>query len=389
MSNSKKLGRNVVVLGIVSLCNDASSEMIFPLLPMFLTATLGATAEMLGIIEGIAESTAAVLKLFSGWLSDKLKKRKALAVAGYSLSAITRPLMAIATAGLDVLFIRFGDRVGKGVRTAPRDAMIADSTDPAVRGKAFGFHRAMDHVGAIIGPLLAMGILALYAENYRLVFWIAVIPAIIGVIVLIAGAEEIAIPGDTQATSLQLKGFDRNFYFYLVIVILFTLGNSSDAFLLLRARDLGVPAALIPILWLVLHVSKMASSMPCGSLSDKIGRKKVIIFGWIIYALTYAGFASAASSWQPWVLFAVYGLFFGFTEGTEKAFVADLVKPEQRGTAYGIFNFAIGIGALPASVIMGILWHRHSPVVAFGFGATLALLASVLLIGVRTPSKTC
>ncbi|MDW7682114.1 MAG: MFS transporter, partial [bacterium] len=346
MKNSKKLGRNVIVLGFVSLCNDASSEMIYPLLPMFLTVTLGASAEMLGVIEGIAESTAAVLKLFSGWLSDKFKKRKIFIGSGYSLSAITRPLMAIATASWHVLFIRFGDRVGKGVRTAPRDAMIADSIDPAILGKAFGFHRAMDHIGAIIGPLLAMAVLALTANNYRTVFWIAAIPAFVGVAILFLRAKEIKMSSLAQAPSLRLRGFDGNFYFYLITIILFTLGNSSDAFLLLRAKDLGVPATFIPLLWLVLHVVKMGSAMPGGSLSDKIGRKKIIILGWVIYALVYIGFARASTSWHAWALFAVYGLFFGLTEGTEKAFVADLVKAEQRGTAYGIFNFAIGIGAL-------------------------------------------
>jgi len=387
MIKRKKLGRNVVVLGLVSLFNDASSEMIYPLLPVFLTITLGASAEMLGLIEGIAESTAAVLKLFSGWLSDRLKKRKAIIVIGYSLSAITRPLMSIAMAGWQVLFIRFGDRVGKGVRTAPRDALIADSINPAVRGKAFGFHRAMDHMGAIIGPLLAMGILAITANNYRAVFWLAAIPAFAGVAILILGAKEIKIERTAEAPSLSLKGFDRNFYFYLVNIILFTLGNSSDAFLLLRAKDLGVPVALIPMIWLVLHGVKMLSSMPGGILSDRIGRKKVIILGWVIYALVYSGFAMASLTWHAWALFAVYGLFFGLTEGTEKAFVADLVKPEQRGMAYGVFNFAIGIGALPASVIMGILWHRLSPVAAFGFGATMALAASMLMMGLRTPAK--
>lgn len=373
------LSRNVIVLGLVSLCNDASSEMIYPLLPVFLTTTLGASAEMLGWIEGVAETTAAVLKLFSGWISDRMRKRKGLAVVGYMLSAVTRPFMAMASAGWHVLFIRLGDRIGKGVRTAPRDALIADSTDPGRRGKAFGFHRAMDHAGAVIGPILAMAILALAAENYRLVFWLAAIPALIGVAILIFAAREIIPTGAAKAPSFRLAAFDRNFKFYLLIIILFTLGNSSDAFLLLRARDLGVPATLLPLLWLFHHLIKMAASTPGGQLSDRMGRKKVIITGWLVYAVVYLGFAACTNAWHIWALFAAYGLYFGLTEGAEKAMVADLVRPELRGSAFGVYNFAIGIGALPASVIMGVLWHRLNPGVAFTFGAVLAALAALLL----------
>ncbi len=384
--NFAGLGRNVVVLGFVSLFNDISSEMIYPLLPVFLTISLGASAEMLGLIEGIAESTASVLKLFSGWLSDKLKMRKKIVVAGYTISALTRPLMALAMSGLQVLFIRFGDRVGKGVRTSPRDALIADSSAVEVRGKAFGFHRAMDHIGAIIGPLVAMAVLSLYSGQYRLVFWLASIPAFLGVLILVLSVREMPFtvpPSPAVRPSFRLKGFDRTFRYYLLIIILFTLGNSSDAFLLLRARALGVADAFIPTIWMVLHIVKMISAMPGGMLSDRLGRKKVIVFGWLIYALVYAGFATATETWQAWALFALYGIYFGMTEGVEKAFVADLVEPNLRGTAYGVFHFAIGIGALPASVIMGILWHRFSPAVAFGFGAMLALVASVLLLGLR------
>lgn len=376
------IGRNVAVLGLVSFFTDVSSEMIYPLLPIFLTITLGASAEMLGLIEGIAESTASILKLFSGWLSDKLQRRKSIAVAGYALSSLSRPLMAIALSGWHVLLIRFFDRIGKGIRTAPRDALIADSTDLNFRGKAFGFHRALDHTGAIVGPLLAVAVLASCPQNYRLVFWLATIPALLSVIILIAGAKEIPPQSQFQAPSLHLRGFDRNFRFYLFIVLLFTLGNSSDAFLLLRAKELGVQAAFIPIIWIVLHLVKAVSSMPGGVLSDRNGRKKTIIMGWIIYALVYTSFALSSAAWQAWVLFAVYGVYFGLTEGAEKAFVADLVKPEMRGFAYGIFNFAIGIGALPASIIMGILWHRLSPELAFLFGGSMAMIASLLLLGV-------
>ena len=374
------MGGNVLALGFVSLFNDISSEMIYPLLPLFLTETLGAGAAMLGVIEGIAESTASVLKLFSGWLSDRLRKRKILAVVGYTISTITRPLIAIATAGWHILVIRFSDRVGKGVRTSPRDALLADSSDEAIRGKAFGFHRAMDHAGAVIGPLLATAILAWITISYRTVFYLAVIPAIIGVLILILRVvEKPPVGTPASAPKITLVNFDRPFRYYLGVVILFTLGNSTDAFLILRARNLGVPIALIPTIWLVLHLVKMLTATPGGSLSDKMGRKRVITLGWLVYALVYAGFALASEAWHAWALFVTYGLYFGLCEGTEKAFVADLVKPELRGTAYGMFHFAVGIGALPASVIMGLLWNAFGPAVAFGFGASLALLSTILL----------
>jgi len=374
------LGGNVLALGFVSLFNDISSEMIYPLLPLFLTVTLGASAEVLGLIEGLAESTASVLKLFSGWLSDKLRWRKKIVIAGYSLSAFTRPLMAAAMASWQVLFIRFTDRVGKGVRTSPRDALIAESTFAETRGKAFGFHRAMDHAGAIIGPFVAMAVLAVFTNSYRTVFLIAAIPAFISVLVLIFGTREITPETQSDAPIFSLKGLDRRFRYYLFIVFLFTLGNSSDAFLLLRAKSLGLADALIPAIWIVLHISKMIFSIPGGMLSDRLGRRRIIILGWIVYGLVYAGFARVSAQWQIWALFGVYGLYFGLTEGTEKAFVADLVKSEMLGSAYGIFHFAIGIGALPASVIMGILWHRLGPATAFGFGAVLAIIASILLV---------
>jgi MFS family permease len=380
------LSRNVIILGVVSLLNDSSSEMIYPLLPIFLTVTLGATAEMLGLIEGIAESTAALLKLFSGYISDRFARRKIFAVWGYGLSALTRSLIALAAAGWHVLLVRFGDRIGKGIRTAPRDALIADSIDSSQRGKAFGFHRAMDHAGAVIGPLLAMVVLALSSDNYRLVFWLAVIPALASVIVLLAGAKELKPTKTSAAPLLRWNVFDANFKKYLLAVFVFTLGNSSDAFLLLRAKDMGVTPVLIPALWLFHHVVKMLASVPGAGVSDRLGRKKIIYLGWLLYALVYLGFGLASRSWHIWILFAVYSLYYGLTEGTEKAFVADLVSPEKRGTAYGVYNFSIAIGALPASVIMGALWHRWTPLAAFGFGVTMAFAATLMLVRVKESS---
>jgi MFS family permease len=384
--NVSGLSRNVVVLGVVSLLNDAGSEMIYPLLPVFLTVALGATAEMLGVIEGLAESTAALLKLFSGYISDRFHKRKIFAVWGYGFSACTRPLIAMATAGWHVLVVRFGDRVGKGLRTAPRDALIADSVDAGQRGRAFGFHRAMDHAGAVIGPLLAMTVLALSSDNYRLVFWLAAIPALAGVLVLILGVREILPQTPAALPSLRLSALDANFKKYLVAVLLFTLGNSSDAFLLLRAKEMGVATALLPLLWLFHHLIKMAASVPGSGLSDRLGRKKIIFLGWCIYAVTYLGFGLAYQTWHIWALFAVYSLYYGLTEGTEKAFVTDLTRAEQRGAAFGIYHFAIAVGALPASAIMGALWHRFSPMTAFAFGVLMALAAMLLLTRVKEMS---
>jgi len=380
------LTRNVAVLSGVSLLNDVSSEMIYPLLPLFLTTVLGAGPAFLGLVEGIAETTASLLKLFSGWLSDRLRRRKLLAVCGYGVSSLVRPLTALATAPWHVLVVRFWDRVGKGVRTAPRDALLVASCPPESRGKAFGLQRAMDHLGAVLGPLIATLMLGTLTGNVRTVFWCAAIPAGLSVALLIGMVKEQAThQGAAQLPKVSWRQFDRRFLCYVGIVFLFTLGNSSDMFLLLRASNLGVPAVLIPTLWMVHHVVKSTTSLPGGSLSDRLGRKRVIVAGWLIYALSYAGFALARHTWHAWALFVFYGLFFGLTEGTEKALVADFVAPEQRGTAYGLFNFAIGIGALPASVLMGLLWQKFGPALAFGTGAALAALSCLLLTALLVP----
>ncbi|MDI6782966.1 MAG: MFS transporter [bacterium] len=381
------LSKNVVALGFVSFLTDVSSEMIYPLLPIFLTAVLGVGPAFVGLVEGVAETTASIVKFFSGWFSDRIRKRKALVFIGYFLSSFTRPLVALATAGWHILAIRFSDRVGKGIRTSPRDALVASSCSESDRGKAFGFHRGMDHAGAVLGPLLAFALLVLLPNQYRLVFALASIPGIISLIVIAWFVRE-TIPllevrsqkSEVRKISLSLKPFDKRFKSFLVIVILFTLGNSSDVFLILRAESLNIPVPLLPILWVVLHIVKTVSSMPGGMLSDKIGRKTVIIAGWLIYALVYFGFAFASSAWHIWALFATYGFFFGLTEGTEKALVADLVPNELRGTAYGLYNFAIGIAALPASLLMGIIWEEFGVASAFLFGSGLAFLAAALFL---------
>jgi MFS family permease len=383
------LSRNVLVLGWTSLLNDVASEMIYPLLPVFLTTVMGVGTAFVGVIEGIAESTASLLKVISGWLSDRSRRRKPLTVGGYALTGLARPFLALASAGWHVLMLRFLDRIGKGVRTSPRDALIAESTDAGELGKAFGFHRSMDHLGAVVGPLLASVILVVVADDYRTLFWIASIPGLIAVSLiafLVKEQQPAMLPrykqdADTPTRSLKLsfKSYDKRFRWFLICVVLFTLGNSSDAFLLLRAKSLGVQTALLPMLWVVLHVVKASSSMPGGILSDKIGRKPTIISGWIVYGLIYLGFGFASSQAHVWILFALYGIYFGLTEGVEKALVADLVTAERRGTAFGAYHFAIGVSALPASLMFGFVWERFSVLSAFLMGASLAMVAGLLL----------
>ncbi len=372
---------NVLWLGVVSLLTDLSSEMIYPLLPFFLTTVLGAGPAFLGIVEGIAEATASMLKLASGWFSDRIGRRKPLVLAGYGIASVARPLIAIATAPWHVLSIRFADRIGKGIRSAPRDVLLVDAVDPAVRGAAFGFHRAADHMGAVLGPLAAAGLLLLMPGNYRLVFAVAAIPAALSVLVLWLKVRETRAAAPTK-TQPAFEGFGtltvplRRF---LLIVVLFTLGNATDAFLLLRAQELGVPLAWIPALWAALHISKVSWSVPGGMLADRFGARRAIIAGWLLYAGVYAAFAFATTTWHVWLLFLIYGLYYGLTEAPEKALVAALSTKTRRGAAFGAYHFAVGIAALPASVIFGVLWQRFGAAVALGAGATLALLAAACL----------
>ena len=390
------LSRNVVVLGAVSLLNDGASEMIYPLLPVFLTSVLGAGPAALGVIEGIAESTASLLKLYSGYISDKVKRRKGWIVAGYSLSNVIRPLIALSTSWLHVLVLRFSDRIGKGLRTSPRDAIIADSTPLEFRGKAYGFHRAMDHSGAILGPLAATALLLVYHDNLRTIFLLSVIPGALAVSMLLFGLKEKTtevLKATTTAAVFNfrssLREMPKGFQKFLFIVVVFTLGNSTDAFLLLRVQQLGVPITLLPMIWVVLHIVKMVSSVPGGIISDRIGRKKVIVTGYIVYALVYAGFGAATRQWHAWTLFALYGIYFGFTEGVEKALVADFAPMHLRGSAFGLYHLVVGAIALPASLLFGFVWQKFGSPAAFGMGASLSLLAGVMLsvLVVRKPEE--
>jgi MFS family permease len=337
---SAKIPKNILVLGLVSFLTDASSDMIYPLLPLFLSDVLGSSMLFIGLIEGVAESTASILKVFSGWLSDRLGKRKLLVALGYGISSVSKPILSVVTAGWHVLLLRFGDRFGKGVRTSPRDALIADSASEERRGLAYGFHRAMDSAGAVVGPLLAFLLLPLVNENYRVLFLIASIPAVLAVLILILFVKEGKSFKEkiTSLTRPKLSDFGPKFRIFIVGVVLFSLGNSSDAFLFIRAKGLNVELVHIPILWLILHVVYTLVSSPAGALSDRIGRKNLIISGLFIYSLAYAGFAFATRSVHVWILFGVYGLYYGLANGTMRALVADLVGEKRR---------ALGLRSLP------------------------------------------
>ncbi len=388
------LPANVFALSLVSLLNDTSSEIIYPLLPVFLVLTLGASPFYIGLIEGFSESAASILKLFSGYLSDRFHSRKLPVFLGYSLAAIVRPLLAFVSSWQQVLAVRLTDRTGKGIRGAPRDALIAASVEPEKRGLAFGFNRASDHLGAVLGPLIAYFLLSYIAADtssptareYQQVFLFASIPVVVGLFVIIFFVREDKKPvadAETMPIRFSLSGFSGTFKYYLAIVALFTLSNSTDAFLLLRAEQSGIAPATLPLLWMVLHFSKVVSSLIAGDLSDKIGRKKMIAAGWLLYALVYAGFAFVGSAWQAWSLFVIYGVYFGMTEGVEKALVADLVPNEKRGTAFGLYNLAYGITVFPASLIFGLLWNQFGAPTAFLVSAAISVAACIALLTVR------
>lgn len=384
----KRLPRNVRILGGASLLNDVASEMIFPLLPTFLISVLGGNRFHLGIIEGVADSVSSVLKLWSGAWTDKAGRRKRFVVFGYALAVASRPVIAFLVTPWQLFLARIGDRIGKGIRTSPRDALIADSTGPEMRGRAFGFHRAMDHLGAAVGPLLATGFLLLWPGQLRTLFLLTLIPGLLVLALLFFGLKEVAPTGPgKEPLHLSLKPFGWNFRLYLLALVIFTLGNSSDAFLLVRAGELGVPTAFLPMLWTVFHIAKSSSNLLFGRAVDRFGPRPFIFVGWLLYAGVYLAFALANAAWQAWTFFLLYALFYGLTEPAEKTLVANLVGGERKGLAFGWFNFAIGIASLPSSLIFGFLYQEFGALVAFGWGALLALAATVLLLGVRSPSS--
>jgi MFS family permease len=364
-------------LGGVSLLTDASSEMIYPLLPAFLTGTLRAGPVFLGLVEGIAEAAASLLKIASGALADRSSRAKPLVVAGYGVSALARPCVALATAPLHVLAIRLVDRIGKGVRSAPRDALLAAAVEPAQHGRAFGFHRAMDHAGAVVGPLLASAALAAGLE-LRGVFALALLPGLFGVALLVAGVPDAPLPA--EGVTSKRPALPNGFLRYLGVLAVFTLGNSSDTFLLLRAQEAGVSLVALPVLWTVHHLVKAGLGAPLSGLSDRFGRRRTIALGWGIYAASYAGFAAASAPYHAWLLFPLYGLFHAATEGAERALVSDLVPAGSRGRAFGAYHAVSGATLLPASLLTGAVWQEFGPAAALGLGAALALAAAILLL---------
>jgi MFS family permease len=385
------LPRNVWAVTATSFLTDISSEMLFHILPFFLQHVLGVGTAIIGLIDGLAETTASLLKIFSGWFSDRLRTRKWPAVAGYAISTLSKPFFYLANSWGAVMTPRIADRVGKGVRTSPRDALIADTIDEERRGLAFGLHRAGDTAGAMVGTLIAAAIIwragsaemLTRATFQRVVLW-SLLPAGIAVLVLALGSREVPIK-EKGAPQLTLAGFDRRFYWFLATVVLFTLGNSSDSFLLLRAQERGLTLVQVLLMVASFNLIYAAVSGPAGALSDKIGRRRVIVIGWLVYALIYLGFALADAGWQVWALYAIYGVYYGMAAGTAKALVADLVPAEKRGTAYGVYNAAVGLAAFPASFIAGILWQGIGgwqglgPAAPFFFGAGLALIATAML----------
>jgi MFS family permease len=387
------LPRNVWVVTLTSFLTDISSEMLVWLIPLFLRNVLGTATPVIGLIEGVAETTASLLKVASGWLSDLVGQRKRLAVAGYGLSTVSKPFLVLVTTWTGVLAVRVGDRIGKGIRTAPRDALIADSTPSAQRGLAFGIHRAGDTAGAIVGVLIALVVVALGQTHatelsdvvFRSLVVISVFPAVLAVIALAALGREVPAAGRQGSRPAVRARLGGRFHAFLAIMLVFTLGNSSDAFLVLRAQQAGLP--ILGVLGMVLSFNLVYTliSGPAGALSDRIGRRRLLIAGWVVYAFIYLGFARITAGWQAWALMTAYGIYAGCTEGVARALVADLVPAAQRGTAFGLFHTAIGLAAMPASCIAGILWDGLGtwpglgPSAPFYLGAGMAFLASIML----------
>jgi MFS family permease len=400
------LPRPVWLLGWVSLATDAASEAIYPLLPFFLTRVLSAGAVSLGIVEGAAEAANSLLKIASGRWADRSRTKRPLVLLGYSVSSAVRPMVALATTWTQVFLVRMLDRVGKGVRGAPRDAMLAGWAEPTTRGKVYGFHRAMDHIGAVIGPALASLFLFFFPDRYRTLFALTVVPGAIAVLLIFLVPEPDALenPGTFGSTQPQAPSpnpkhfehpkhldqsgpFPRRFYSFMGVLALFALGNSTDAFLLLKLTDAAGGVQFVPLMWAALHVVKAVVSMVGGMWSDRIGRRAVIAGGWLIYALVYGGFATSTRLAGLLAWFMLYGFYFGLAEGTEKALVADLAPASRRGTAFGIYNAVTGLGALLASIVFGAVWSAFGSSAAFWLGGALALAATVMLF-VVVPSRT-
>ncbi|MEZ4671859.1 MAG: MFS transporter [Anaerolineae bacterium] len=390
----RSLPRNVWATTLTSFFTDISTEMIVNLLPLYLANVLGVRTNVIGLIEGVADSTASILKVFSGWFSDKLRRRKGLTILGYSLSAFSKPFLYFAATWPGVLAVRFADRVGKGIRTAPRDALIADSVSSENRGLAFGVNRTGDTLGAFTGLAVALLVVlvtqahsvGLARDTFQTIVLVSIVPAVLAVLVLALWARETPVTGTRAAPRLSLKEMPPAFRHFLLIVIIFTLGNSSDAFLILRAQERGLSVPAVLGMLMTFNLVYALLSGPAGALSDRIGRRRLIVIGWTVYGLIYIGFALVQAGWQVWALYGLYGIYYAAFDGTARAFVADFIPVEKRGTAYGIYNTAVGIVALPASLLAGILWQGvggwagFGPAAPFVAGAVLALVALVLLL---------
>ncbi len=396
----RNISPTVIALGAVSFLTDLSSEMIYPLLPLFLSTVLGAGAFAIGLIEGVAEMTASVFKIISGYLTDRSGRRRPYVVWGYTLSSMARPLIGLVRLWPLVLVLRFVDRIGKGVRTSPRDALIADVTDLRFRGWAYGFHRAMDHAGAIAGPLVAVLLLKVFDVSLRTVFLLSALPAALVVLIVVvfvkerrpagAGRDAVTPENEEKAGSAHQipepgteQGNLKDFRLFMFAVVIFTLGNSTDAFLLLRLNHAGVDGTGVALLWSAFHIVKMVSTLLGGKISDKVGRKPMVITGWIYYAAIYLLFAFLETRGVLITTFLLYGVYFGLTEPVERAWVASLVPQKLMGRAFGYYNGAIGIASLPASLIFGLIWQKWGYEYAFVTGGLFALLGCVLISGVK------
>ena len=381
MKNKFGIPKNVFVLGLVSFFNDVASEMIYPLVPIFLTSVLGAPVAVFGLIEGIAESTASILKVVSGWLSDKFQKRKLFIVAGYSFSAISKIILSLAYSWPLVLFARFIDRFGKGTRTSARDALISESSENSARGRSFGFHRALDTFGAVVGPLIALLAIHFLDNQFRLIFFLAFIPACISVLLLIVFVKEKRKEKNLSSIlNFNWRNFDPSFKIFLLVSFIFALGNSSDAFLILRAQNLGLSVTLVVLAYILFNLTYAIFSMPAGIISDKIGPKKVLLAGFFLFSAVYLFFGLAPSSLFLWFLFPIYGIYMALTEGVGKAYISNLVPQEKTGMAFGVYQTTIGLCTFFASLVAGLLWTYIGVSVPFIFGSIMALISALLFI---------
>jgi MFS family permease len=382
--------RNVFFMGIVSLLNDVASEMIYPIVPIFLTTILGAPIQIIGLIEGLANSTASLLKIISGWLSDKFKRRKIFVVFGYSLSSLSKIIIGLASSWHFVLGARFIDRFGKGTRDSARDALIADNTKNTKRGRAFGFHRAMDSLGAVLGSLIALLLISLCNINYSKIFFIAFIPSALGILILILFVRDKRRlnrnPSEINNFSFKSawKSLDVNFKFFLLISIIFAIGNSSDVFMILRAQNLGLSVTLTILAYVLFNFSYSLFSYPAGIITDKIGPRKVLIFGYILFAAVYLAFGLINQSLFVWILFPIYGLFMALTDGVSRSYISAIVPDTLIGTAFGAYQTVTGLGAFLASFIAGWLWNLITPSAPFIFGGVMAIITAILFIFLKT-----